>query len=53
MADNGLKKEDDDKKGGILNMSSRLFVANVPPDKITNKEMRERFEKYGRVLGKW
>lgn len=52
MADNGLKKDDDNKKGSILNMSSRIFVANVPPEKITNKQMRERFEKYGRVLGK-
>ncbi|PIK58694.1 putative nuclear receptor coactivator 5 isoform X2 [Apostichopus japonicus] len=50
MADNGLKKDDDNKKGSILNMSSRIFVANVPPEKITNKQMRERFEKYGRVL---
>lgn len=50
MADNGMKgKDDDDKKGGILNMSARIFVANVPSEKVTQKELHDRFSKYGRV----
>lgn len=32
-------------------MKARVFIGNLPFDKVTKEELENMFEKYGKILG--
>ena len=40
----------DSNKPTLFQTSSRIFIGNLAVEKVTNKELVEIFEKYGKVI---